>query len=315
MLNVRLTESLVSFVEYIVWPTSAAALLFALFNIVVLYSMAAPHVSSGVLLHMLELISPDAHYNAVLISADCTSADCTSADCTSADCTSADCTAGGGAQRSARNASGSKPRLPKPAVRMEGMPPPEAKLLNIAPAAVPPHAASVAMDPSAMLGAHSSHAVTAAATVAVGTASQTVSALAPAEVQKSEGDLCDRAVAGQEGAQVHVANGQAGKHVQHGTDDRPRQTDSSSPGSLPQLGLTVSPHKLHADADRPLSRLHSKTGSKSGRKSSTPRSNMVRASTGRPPRSGSGPGPVSRQDSVASDTKDGRKLTRRNTTG
>ena len=223
--------------------------------------------------------------------------------------------AGGGAQRSARNTSGSKPRLPKPPVRMDSMPPPEAKLLNIAPAALSPHAASVAMDPSAMLGAHSSHAVTAAAAVVEVPASQAVPSTLSAQPQQSDGETCGRAGTGQEAAQLHVANGQGGQHVRHDTDDHPRQTDSSSPGSLPQLGLTVAPHKLHADADRPLSRLQSKTASKLGRKSSTPRSNTGRASIGRPPRSGSGPGTVSRQDSVASDMKDGSKTTRRSTTG
>ncbi|KAL3146630.1 hypothetical protein ABBQ32_000861 [Trebouxia sp. C0010 RCD-2024] len=218
--------------------------------------------------------------------------------------------AGGGAQRSARNASGSKPRLPKPPVRMDSMPPPEAKLLNVAPAAASPHAASVAMDPSAMLGAHSSHAVTAAAPVAVVPASQAVSSTV-SDPHKSHGSTRDRADAGQENAQIHVSNGQGGPRV---ADDQSRQADSSSPASLPQLGLTVAPHKLHADVDRPLSRLLSKTASKSGRKNSTPRSNVARASTGRPPRSGSGPGSVSHQDSVASDMKDGSK-TRRNTTG
>lgn len=195
---------------------------------------------------------------------------------------------------------------------MDSMPPPEAKLLNVAPAAVSPHAASVAMDPSAMLGAHSSHAVTAAASVAVVPASQAVSSTVSADPQKPQGSTRDRADAGQENAQIHVSNGQGGHHD---TDDQLRQTGSSSPASLPQLGLTVAPHKLQADADRPLSRLHSKTASKSGRKSSTPRSNVARASTGRPPRSGSGPGTVSRQDSVASVMKDGSKTTRRNTTG
>ena len=223
--------------------------------------------------------------------------------------------AGGGAQRSARNASGSKPKLSKPPVRMDSMPPPEAKLLNVAPAAVSPHAASVAMDPSAMLGAHSSHAVTPAAPAAAVAASQAVPSTVSAGLQQSDAEASGTAGAGQEAAQLHVANGQGDQHVLHDTDDQPRQTDSSSLGSLPQLGLTVAPHKLHADADKPLSQLQSKTASKLGRKSSTPRSNMGRASTGRPPRSGSGPGTVSRQDSVASDMKDGSKTTRRNTTG
>lgn len=220
---------------------------------------------------------------------------------------------GGGAQRSARNASGSKPKLPKPPVRMESMPPPEAKLLNIAPAVLSSHAASVAMDPSAMLDAHNSHSVAAAAApVAAVSALQAASSVVSAETQKTDGHVFDRGNVDQQDAQMHAVNGQGG---QHDTNDQLRQTDSCSPSALPQLGLTVSPHKLHADANRPLARLHSKTSSKSGRKSSTPRGNMPRGSTGRPPRSGSGPGTVNRQDCTSSDRKDGRKLMRRNTTG
>ena len=195
------------------------------------------------------------------------------------------------------------------------MPPPE--LLIIAPAAVSQHAASVAMDPSAMLDAHHSHSVAAAAPApaAAALAAQASSSPASVQPQKSDSRVSDRAGVVEEEAQVHVANGEGDQQQTHVTNDQPHQTDSCSPNSLPQLGLTVSPHKLHADADRPLSRLLSKTSSKSGRKSSTPRGNTPRASIGRPPRSGSGPGIVGRQDSSVSDRKDGRKLMRRNTTG
>lgn len=221
---------------------------------------------------------------------------------------------GGGAQRSARNASGSKPKLPKPPVRMDSMLPPEAKLLNLVPAAVYPPA-SVAMDPSAMLDAHNSHNVAAAAPAAASPAVQAASSLVSVQLHKSDSQTSDRAGVVQETAQVHVANVEGDQHHTHNTNDRPRQTDSCSPNALPQLGLTLSPHKLHADADRPLSRLLSKTTSKSGRKSSTPRGSTPRASIGRPPRSGSGPGTVARQDSAVSDRKESRKLMRRNTTG
>lgn len=200
---------------------------------------------------------------------------------------------------------------------MDSMLPPEAKLLNIALAAISPHAASVAMDPSAMLDAHNSHSVAAAAAAPAAAGSAAQAAPAPVSVQshKSDSRMSDRVGVVQEEAQVHVTNGEANQHQTHNSSDQPRQTDSCSPNSIPQLGLTVPPHKLHADADRPLSRLISKTSSKSGRKSSTPRGNTPRASIGRPPRSGSGPGIVGRQDISASDRKDGRKLMRRNTTG
>ena len=222
---------------------------------------------------------------------------------------------GGGAQRSARNTSGSKPKLPKPPVRMDSMPPPEAKLLNVAPAAVSPLAPSVAMDPSAMLDAHNSHSAAAAAAAAAGPPAQAASSPVTVQLHKSDSQMSDRAGVVQEEAQMHVANGEGEQLHTHDTNDRPRQIDSCSPNALPQLGLTVSPHKLHADADRPLPRLLSKTTSKCGRKSSTPRGSTPRASIGRPPRSGSGPGAVARQDSAVSDRRDGRKLMRRNTTG
>lgn len=225
--------------------------------------------------------------------------------------------AGGGAQRSARNASGSKPKLPKPPVRMDSMPPPEAKILSVAPPAVSPLAASVAIDPSALLDAHSSHSVAAAAAApaATGLAAQAASSPVTVQLHKSDSQVLDRAVVGQDKAQVLVANVEGDQHHVHDANNQPRQPASCSPSGLPQLGLTVSPHKLHADADRPLSCLLSKNTSKSGRKSSTPRGSTPRASIGRPPRSGSGPGSVARQDSSASDRKDGRKLMRRNTTG
>ena len=215
---------------------------------------------------------------------------------------------GGGAQRSARNASGSKPKLPKPPVRMDSMLPPEAKLLNVAPAAVSPLAASVAMDPTALLDAHNSQA-------AADATAQMASLPGSVRLHKSDSQMSDRAGVGQDDVRVHVANGEVDQHVTHDTSDQLRQTASCSPSGSPQLGLTVSPHKLHAEADRPLSRLLGKTTSRSGHKSSTPRGSTPRASTGRPPRSGSGPGGIGRQDIPASDKKDGRKLMRRNTTG
>lgn len=196
---------------------------------------------------------------------------------------------------------------------MDSMLPPEVKLINVAPAALSPHAASVAMDPSAMLDAHNSHSVAAAAAVP---AAPAASSPVPVQPQKSDSTAQHKMGVVQEGAVVHVANGEGDQHLAPETNDQPQQTDSCSPSSLPQLGLTVSPHKLHADADRPLLQLLSKTSSKSGRKSSTPRANMPRAGIGRPPRGGSGPGTVGRQDSGGSDMKkDGRKLIRRNTTG
>lgn len=201
---------------------------------------------------------------------------------------------------------------------MDSMLPPEAKLINIAPAALSPHAATVAMDPSAMLDAHNSHSVAAAAALPAAAipAAQAASSPVSVQPQKSDSTAQHKTGVGQQEAPVHVANGEGDQHLVPETDDQPQQTDSCSPSSLPQLGLTVSPHKLHPDADRSLPQLLSKTSSKSGRKSSTPRANLPRAGIGRPPRGGSGPGTVGRQDSAGSDVrKDGRELIRRNTTG
>lgn len=223
---------------------------------------------------------------------------------------------GGGAQRSARNASGSKSKPPKPPVRMESMPPPEVKHLNIAGATLLPQSASVAMDPSAMLGAHSTQSISATAAAAAGAAgSPAASSPALAQLQKPDIEMVDRATGASRHTHMLIADSQAAQSRPHShTDDQSHQANSTSATSLPQSGLTVSPHRVLADGDRPLSRLHSKaSSSKNGRKSSTPRGNTLRASVGRPPRRGSGS--VNRQDSSTVDKKDSRKLLRRNTTG
>ena len=184
------------------------------------------------------------------------------------------------------------------------MPPPEAKHVNVAPAAIPPQTASVAMDPAAMLGAHGSQASSAVAAVPSGA----LPAAASAHVQKTGVEAAANASMGDKGAQAHDVNGQSSHQVSSHAHDLAYPADTPSPSSLPQLELTVSPHRALADADRPLSRLHSKISSKNGRKVSTPRT-----SSGRPPRSSSGA--VHRQDSATSDRNDSRKLLRRNTTG
>ena len=228
---------------------------------------------------------------------------------------------GGGAQRSARTGSGSKPKPAKPPVRMESLPPPAAKLLNVAPAALLPHSPSVAMDPAAMLGAHSSHTASAAAAIPAAAVSTSPAALAlasaSAQFQKSDVAMADRAnlvqMDTENGTDLKVANGQPSQNPSRGADNQSHGGDSCSPGGLPQLGLTVSPSRVASDPDRPLARSHSKASSRNGRSGSLSKGNTPRASIGRPPRSGSGT--VHRQDSVASDKKDSRKLLRRNTTG
>ena len=224
-------------------------------------------------------------------------------------------TPGGGAQRSARTASGSKPKPPKPPVRMESLPPPAAKLLNIAPAALLPQSASVAMDPAVMLGAHNTQTASAATALPATAVSIFPPASAPAsasaQLQKIDVEMADRANLDERNSEMQVADGQPTQNPSSGADNQSHRGDSCSPSGLPQL--TVSSSRVVSDADRPLARTHSKTSFKNGRAGSLSKGNTPRASIGRPPRSGSGI--VHRQDSVASDKKESRKLLRRNTTG
>ena len=188
---------------------------------------------------------------------------------------------------------------------MDALPPPQAKLLNVAAAVLPSSSASVAMDPAAIIGA-------AAISVAVSDAVVTSAAAAgPEQMQlpASDVEMADRSQMGADNV-LHdrsAANGQAS----------PKNTgvmqDGKRPDALPQLGLTLSPKHVQADDPRPLSRIHSLAASKNGRKSSTPRGSTPRAGTGRPPRGGSGN--MARQESNTADRKDSRKLMRRNTTG
>lgn len=210
--------------------------------------------------------------------------------------------AGGGAQRSAR---GNQAKPPKPPVRMDSIPPPEAKLLNVAAAVLPPSSASVAMDPAAIIGAA---AISAAVSDAVVT-STAVAGQEQMQLPATDVEMADRSQMGADNI-LHdrsAANGQAS----------PKNTgvmqDDKRPDTLPQLGLTVSSNHVQADDPRPLSRIQNMASTKIGRKSSTPRGSTPRAGTGRPPRGGSGN--MSRQESNTADRKDSRKLMRRNTTG
>ncbi len=188
---------------------------------------------------------------------------------------------------------------------MDSIPPPEAKLLNVAAAVLPPSSASVAMDPAAIIGA-------AAVSAAVSDAVVTSTAAARQEQMQlpaTDVEMADRSQMGADNI-LHdrsASNGQAS----------PKNTgvmqDDKRPDALPQLGLTLSPNHVQADDPRPLSRIHSLASTKNGRKSSTPRGSTPRAGTGRPPRGGSGN--MARQESNTADRKDSRKLMRRNTTG
>ncbi|KAA6421449.1 MAG: bromodomain-containing 7-like [Trebouxia sp. A1-2] len=212
------------------------------------------------------------------------------------------CGTSGGAQRSAR-AKQSKP--PKPPVRMDSIPPPEAKLLNVAAAVLPPSSASVAMDPAAVIGAA---AVSAAVSDAVVT-SITAAGQEQMQLPTNDVEMADRSQMGADNIlkDRSAANGKASpKNIEVMQDDK--RSDA-----LPQLGLTLSSNHVQADDPRPLSRIHSMASTKNGRKSSTPRGSTPRAGTGRPPRGGSGN--MARQESNTADRKDSRKLMRRNTTG
>lgn len=216
---------------------------------------------------------------------------------------------GGGAQRSARTvAAGSKPKLPKPAVRMDSMPPPEAKLLNVAAAVIPPPSPVVAMDPAAVLGALTNPEPAPAAQAAALTSPAAAGQVQQQQQQSTVAETADTAQVERDGT-LHerlMSNGEEACDVVKVQDHE----DGKNINALPQLGLALAPN--HVDGVRPVSCAHSKGGTRNGRKSSTPRGDTPRAGMGRPPRGGSGNMP--RQDTNA-DRKDNRKLTRRNTTG
>lgn len=229
---------------------------------------------------------------------------------------------GGGAQRSARSAAaGSKPKPPKPPVRMDSMPPPEAKLLNVAPALLPPQSASVAMDPAAVLGALN-QPDTAVVVSAAASASMPTSPAAAGQVQeqqqRADVEMVDRAqLDGDRNPHDRLtANGEAA--CRNASASFEGQVGGKEANALPQLGLTLSPHCAQVDGSRSLLPVGSKATSRNGRKSSTPRGNTPRgvtprAGTGRPPKGGSGY--LNRQEGNTADRKDNRKLMRRNTTG
>jgi hypothetical protein len=186
-------------------------------------------------------------------------------------------------------------------VRIDSIPPAEAKLLNVAAAVLPPSSASVAMDPAAIIGAAAASDAAVTSTAAAGHEQM--------QLPTTDVEMADRSQMGVDNI-LHdksATNGQAS----------PKNTgvmqDDKRPDALPQLGLTLSPNHVQADDPRPLSRIHSMASTKNGRKSSTPRGNTPRAGTGRPPRGGSGN--MARQESNIADRKDSRKLMRRNTTG
>ena len=188
---------------------------------------------------------------------------------------------------------------------MDSIPPPEAKLLNVAAAVLPPSSASVAMDPAAVIGAA---AVSAAVSDAVVT-SITAAGQEQMQLPTNDVEMADRSQMGADNIlkDRSAANGKASpKNIEVMQDDK--RSDA-----LPQLGLTLSSNHVQADDPRPLSRIHSMASTKNGRKSSTPRGSTPRAGTGRPPRGGSGN--MARQESNTADRKDSRKLMRRNTTG
>lgn len=187
---------------------------------------------------------------------------------------------------------------------MDSMPPPEAKLLNVAAAVLPAHSASVAMDPAAVLGAAAGPAAAPDALQAPAEPSRQVLEQLP----RSDVEMADILQMGGENSPHDrlLSNGQAAPSYQ--------QQDKGS-HALPELGLTVLPNvsTMQADNSRSLSHIDSKASAKNGRKSSTPRGSTPRAAIGRPPRGGSGN--MTRQESNINDKKDSRKLMRRNTTG
>ncbi|DBA85627.1 TPA: hypothetical protein ACH3X1_005204 [Trebouxia sp. C0004] len=150
---------------------------------------------------------------------------------------------------------------------MDSIPPPEAKLLNVAAAALPPSSASVAMDPAAIIGAAAVSDAVVTSTVAVGQEQM--------QLPTTDVEMADRSQMGPDNI-LHdrsASNGSASPENTAGMQDDKR------PDALPQLGLTLSPNHVQADDPRPLSRIHSMASTKNGRKSSTPR-----AGTGRPPK-------------------------------
>ena len=188
---------------------------------------------------------------------------------------------------------------------MDSIPPPEAKLLNVAAALHPPSSASVAMDPAAIIGA-------AAVSAAVPDAVVTSTAAAGQEQMQlptTDVEMADRSQTGAD----NILHDRSAANCQASPKNTGVMQDDKRPDALSQLGLTLSSNHAQADDPRPLARIHSMASTKNGRKSSTPRGNTPRAGMGRPPRGGSGN--MARQESNIADRKDSRKLMRRNTTG
>lgn len=221
--------------------------------------------------------------------------------------------AGGGAQRAARNASGSKPKPPKPPVRLDSMPPPGIKNINVAAAVIPPPPfPSVAMDPAAVLAVRTDSSAAAPA------ATQQAAVVSPAAAQQvqeqqpqaTDGQMFDATQLQQDGA-LHerlMSNGQAATTAAAAASDVTADAElAKGTTALPQLGLTLSPRPANAEGAKPS---YGKSATRNGRNSSTPRGSTPGGLSGRPPRGASGT--ITRQDSNRKDT---RKLMRRNTTG
>ena len=199
---------------------------------------------------------------------------------------------------------------------MDSFPSAEAKLVNVAPAAIPSQSSSVAIDPAALLNAAAMHNATAPAPASITVPSSTVVESAAAlrlpeiagQPQQPGGQGADdTSGSDRENVADVVPNGGSGHQNGH-VETTSAGLEPDSLTKLPQLGLTLSPSKVLPHAS---SKSTPKTATPRSARSGTPRGG--RGVKGRPPRSASNLG---RQDSsfTGTDSGKGRNLLHRTST-
>lgn len=207
---------------------------------------------------------------------------------------------------------------------MDSLPPAAAKLVNVAPAAIPPQSSSVAIDPAVLLSAAAvqSPMVAAALVPAPGNVAEgNALAAAPSqppvvalqEQQPGSQQVEDAAGSDREnmaGSMQNGGSGHANGHIDVSNAVRVGSTsEDNSLTKLPQMGLTLSPTK---GLSRVPSRSTSKIATPKSARSGTPRGG--RGLKGRPPRSVSNLG---RRDGslTTTDSGEARMLLHRSCTG
>lgn len=199
---------------------------------------------------------------------------------------------------------------------MDSLPPAEAKLVNIAPAAILPQSSSVAIDPAALLSAAAMQNATGTAPSSVivpsSTVAVTAAALKPPEAASQPhqpgGQIVDDAAGSDRENVANVLPNGGSEHQNGHMEMASADLEADSLTKLPQLGLTLSPTKVLPHVP---SKSTPKVATPKSARSGTPRGG--RGLKGRPPRSASNLG---RQDSsfTATDSGKGRTLLHRTST-